>query len=188
MRRQEEVELKIRKRTVAEWKELWDWTRMDGYIQLKKYKGNEEIPSIPEIIGKTTVSGIAGDAFRRVTCITELAVPECWRQIDCRAFEGCMNLCRVFIHGSIKNIGPSAFEKCEHLTDVIMSEGVMSIGKNAFSDCTNLTYISIPGSVLLISAQALPKTESVTIHTVRDSFAENYANERNIHCEIEPDP
>lgn len=188
MRRQEEIELGIRKRTVAEWKELWDWAKMeDGNIQLRKYKGNEESPSIPEIIGKTKVSGIMGDAFSGVSCITELTVPDCWTKIDNQAFNGCNQLCRVFIHGGIMSIGVKAFEKCEHLTDVIISEGVRSIGISAFSACKNLTNISIPKSVTFIGTRAFSETCHMTIHTVVGSFAEIYARELNIPCKVQSD-
>ena len=121
--RQEEIELGVRERTVAEWKKLWKWTELeDKSLCLLKYLGNEPIPTIPTQIGKHMVSRIGREVFRFAAAnITDLVIPEGVMSIEEHSISYCPQLTRVSLPSTLIRIGKSAFTGCYQLNTVEIS-------------------------------------------------------------------
>jgi len=74
-------------------------------------------------------------------------IPDSVIEIECSAFEGCIELTSVTIPESVTKIGDNAFSGCTGLTSVVIPASVIEIGLCAFSDCTGLISVTIPDSV-----------------------------------------
>lgn len=103
---------------------------------------------------------------------TSYTVPNDVTEISSYAFDGCYNLEKVFIPGSVKFIGYCAFSGCLKLKNLTISEGVAEIGNDAFSDCTALTNVNIPSSVNIIGSRAFSGCSRLSSLNFPDGIAE----------------
>ena len=95
-------------------------------------------------------SSIGKNAFRNITELLSIEIPDSITSIDELAFEGCMGLINITISDSVTAIGENAFRNCNKLTTFTIPDSVTSIGDEVFSYCHNLTNITIPNSVISI--------------------------------------
>lgn len=103
----------VRKLSVSDIKKLWKYrTDDDGKITLTKYISNETVPYVPSVIGKTTVTRIATEAFGSCDSIEEVYIPE-----------------------GVVAIGESAFSHCRKLKSVVLPESLMVVGEDLFCGC-----------------------------------------------------
>lgn len=63
---------------------------------------------------------------------------------------------------------------------VILPKGFHQIGDKAFDGMSNLSDVFIPDTTELIADSAFFITENLTIHGINDSYAEDWASEREI--------
>ena len=99
------------------------------------------------------------------------------------AFEGCSALKDVSITGMTEQVGEGCFSACLMLEDVCFTEGLTQIGERAFEKCTALHEITLPYSLEYIGDEAFTLTDRFTLIVQPASFAEEYANDRNIPCQ-----
>lgn len=169
-------------------------------IAYAKYRRNAEITSV--ILPKT-LKRIGYEAFRECPNLTTVTIPgtvsviDSWAFAKCAklekvqlntgitsineyAFFGCDSLKTVVIPGSVSIIGKWSFGKNINLEKVVINEGVTTIIECAFYNCDNLKTITIPESVNYIG-RYFPKS---TVLCVAGSYAEKWAKEQKIPCEI----
>jgi len=105
------------------------WTFIDRgtYYDISTFTGTYKDVEVPNTYRGKPVVSIIMNAFRGVTTMETLVVPE-----------------------NIKTIGATAFDGCTALKSVTLSEGLESIGKGAFDGCRNLKSIHIPSTVTQI--------------------------------------
>ena len=129
------------------------------------------------------VTSIGYTVFEGCYSLTEVNISDSVESIYSHAFKNCTNLKRINIPEGIKNIDESLFENCKSLSEITIPNSVESIGSYAFSGCTNLEKIIIPKGVNSIESFAFLHCPSLTIYGSRGSYAEAYANQRNIPFE-----
>ena len=194
---------------VADMKKLWSYGKNDdGTLIIKNYKGSQSNVEVPPMIGKTAVTQIGNELFKDCTSLTNITIPNSVTQIGARAFYGCTSLTSVTIFDGVTTIECYAFYGCTHLTSVTIPNSVTEIGSgvfygctsltsitipdsvtlidtNAFSNCTSLTSITIPNSVTEIDESAFERAKKkLTIHTVENSCAHQYAMQEGIRFEL----
>lgn len=103
------------------------------------------IPEGVKSIGHGTFTG---------TAITEMVVPEGVTAIGSMAFQGCSQLKRVVLPGTLKTIGEEAFWSCEALETLPLPDGLTGIDDFAFCWCTGLKSMAIPEGVKRIGSSA----------------------------------
>jgi hypothetical protein len=106
------------------------------------------------VLPNTTVTSIGNNAFRFLTSLTSITIPDSVTSIGDSAFSGCTGLTSITIPNSVTSIGSSAFSGCTGLTSVTIGSGVTHIGNGAFVNCIRLTSIVIPNSVTSIGNNA----------------------------------
>lgn len=86
---------------------------------------------------------------------------------------------------AMTEISDESFEgnKLLRTFDASKSE-LSSIGSRAFADCTNLLSINLPITVESIAEDAFTNCPNLTIHCIKGSAAETYANRKKIAVEI----
>ena len=128
----------------------------------------------------------SGAVFKGCSSLKSVKLSNQITSIENSTFYGCFSLENIELPNSIKTIGESAFSNCSSLTDIKIPYSVKSIENQAFSWCKNLNRVVIFDSVESISDSAfyyynsLDDDRPLYFLTVKDSYAEKYANEKNI--------
>jgi alpha-tubulin suppressor-like RCC1 family protein len=168
---------------------LFTYTNNGTGLTITGYTGTGGVVEIPTTIGGVAVTGIGDEAFKNITSITNLTLPNSLTAIGQKAFEGCTQLISISIPNSVATIGQFAFAGCSSLTSITLPtsltlldnylfagcgalseieipNGVTTIGSNAFESCANLVSVTLPSSVTLIKSGAFfncPKLAAITI-------------------------
>jgi alpha-tubulin suppressor-like RCC1 family protein/formylglycine-generating enzyme required for sulfatase activity len=161
----------------------------NGEVTITGYTGTGGVVEIPTMIGGLPVTQIGTEAFKNITSITNMTLPNGVTAIGQKAFEGCTQLISISIPNSVATIGQFAFAGCSSLTsitlptsltlldnylfagcgalsEIVIPNGVTTIGSNAFESCANLVSVTLPSSVTLIKSGAFfncPKLAAITI-------------------------
>lgn len=109
-------------------------------------------------------------------------VPDSVTSIANSAFS-VSNLVGIKLPNSITTIEEFTFHRCPLLSSVEILDGVTSIGTWAFTANVSLTKLKIPSSVTYIDIRAFIEDSHLTIQCERGSYADTYAQNRNIKVE-----
>lgn len=100
--------------------------------------------------GSVRISGakhIAEAAFKDNYDVTEVVIEDGVESIERHAFEECINLKRVTLPSTLKELKPYAFSGCRSLEVIVIPEGVTGIGFDAFRYCVSLKRVVLPQSL-----------------------------------------
>jgi hypothetical protein len=86
--------------------------------------------------------------------------------LDANAFKNAINLKKVTLNDSIREIGTSAFEGCVNMTQVDFSKSLVKIGSNAFKSCGSLKTINLPNSLSVVGDDAFSGCGNVNQLTI----------------------
>ena len=107
-----------------------------------------EIPSVvsltPDSSGKPDVYqvvSILDGAFREMSSLETVVLPNTVRTIGASAFLDCENLRNVTLPDGLETIGDKCFKGCSNLYSIIIPKSVTQIGADAFSDCFRLVEV-----------------------------------------------
>jgi hypothetical protein len=106
-------------------------------ITVKKDGEADKVYSFDEIaIGDNAFSG---------TNIVSLELDDHVKTIGANAFQGCSNLCRIWLPSTLTSIGEKAFEKCENIAYICTKSGTPlaspNISNNVFSKYNATLYV-----------------------------------------------
>lgn len=133
---------------------------------------NITVAIIPSEINGVTVTGIAYGAFRNLSLLTEVEIPDGITTIEERAFSGCTALTTIAIPESVTIIKDSAFNGCTSLIDLVIPSGVTYIGEAAFMYCRSLESIEIPVNVSTIRRSTFVGCTALKSIELPDSIVE----------------
>ena len=140
-------EIESTPKTLAEWKKVFRLTNIgDKEICVGPYKGYETSISVPEMIGKRTVTKLE-ETFSEKPEVTNVYLPESLKEIGYKTFAGCSQLMQISLPRKLQTIGGGAFRGCIQLIEIEIPEKVKVIKGGAFDGCAALKTIAIPDSV-----------------------------------------
>ena len=139
--------------------------------------------SLTNIIIPNSVTSIGNRAFYWCPSLTSVTIPNSVTSIGNYTFSSCTSLTSVTIPNSATSIGNDTFKFCESLTNVTIPNSVTSIGDRAFYNCESLTSVTISNSVTSIGNWTFASCPSLTIYGLAGSYAEEYANKKEIPFE-----
>ena len=92
--------------------------RLVGDCIITMYRGNEPYLEIPEVISSGLISGTVRQifGFSYTNSLISVTIPNTAELIDISAFEYCINLEKIIIPPSVKEIKEFAFRGCDKLT------------------------------------------------------------------------
>ena len=82
---------------MADTKEEYDYTVIDGKATVDGYNGNEISLEIPSTLGGYPVTSIGGAAFEGCRSLKSITIPDGVTSIGNYAFEGCSSLTSITI-------------------------------------------------------------------------------------------
>ena len=166
----------------------------DGLTEISHY-AFKDCSSLPVIVLPDTVTSIGCQAFANCSKLSSVNYPKSWN--DCPStngyasgrgniFAGCTKLQEITIPEGVTAIPAYAFRGCSYLEEIKLPESVTEIGTCAFLDCGGLEKIWIDRNVTTIAGDALTGCSALTIHGYADSYAQTYAEEKDIPFSTEP--
>lgn len=177
-----ERELNAAPDSVTALKELWKYKKTeDGTLVITGYKGIQTEISVPERIGKSTVTAIGEWAFsprnyklpeeRRnaLRVIGSIALPNTITQIEGYAFSGLEALKTINIPNGVTAIGDAAFAGCLSLLKLDIPDTVCDIGSGAFHDCLGFEQINIPRGITEIKSTVFLNCKKLKSLDIPDS-------------------
>lgn len=167
---------------------------INGYICCGLPEGATDTEVIiPATHNGLPVIGIAASAFRDMTSLVSVSIPDSVISIGDNAFSGCSSLALDELPAELQEIGASAFSGCSSLavsafpeklksigfsafwntalTSAILPEGLESIGNNAFVLCESIKEAYIPESVTDVGNNIFGNCSALEKITV--NFAKN---------------
>lgn len=168
--RKVDLELGVRKRSAAEWKQLFTVEKVDNGVMITSYKGEDIIVEVPEKIGSDKVVAIGDEAFSPTKSRIKNAGAR--RKIK-----------EVILPDTIETIGKSAFSHCYGLECMIIPDGVKEIGLYAFGSCRSLTKLQIPASAKKIHEDSFSYSDNLTVYAPSRCRGANLAKKKKITFE-----
>jgi len=159
-------ELNMAPDSVAALKKIWNYRKgEDGTLVITNYKGSEINVTVPEKIGKNTVTAIGNGAFA--------GSPNSYN--GCAAAEQVKHHSKIVgitLPGTIRSIGKWTFMSMFALREINLPEGLQEIGAYAFDQCSSLKSIHIPSGVNEISKGAFERCTLLQDITISDGVKE----------------
>ncbi len=149
-------------------KRLWSYKkREDGTLLITSYKGTDTEVTVPERIGRSTVTAV-GSAFSGmpVDQKVKITLPQTLRYIENCAFHRIEGLEGIHIPDGVEAIGDFAFYECDQIQNITIPDQVKKIGDHAFQGCSSLEHITIPAqtkTIGLFAFEGCKSLESVII-------------------------
>lgn len=131
-------------------------------VTITDYTGSNETVIIPTIIEGKTVTVIGNHAFRSITSLTDVTIPDSVTSIGDFSFYSCSNLSSLTIGNGVISIEIAAFARCTSLTDVTVPDSVTTIEIQAFYACSNLTSITFGYNTALIEGNVFGECDKLS--------------------------
>lgn len=172
------AELNASPTSVTMLKKVWSWKKQeDRTLIITNYKGTATEVTVPEMIGKSTVTAIGKGAFAGGSGL-------CGGMVTTYASyeQQCAHrmVTKIDLPGSITDIEQGAFADMTELTEINIPEGVMRIGACAFYQCISLAGIVIPNTVRWIGKYAFRNCKNFKAVVGKGSYAEEYCKSNGI--------
>ena len=120
--------------------------------------------TVPSAYNDSNVVAIANGAFKGITSLQTINLPDSISQIGTSAFYNCSNLSSVTVgaNSQLTEIASYAFSGCSSLTNFTIPSKITIIEQGLFEDCTSITEIIIPHGVTLIGGWAFGGCPNLT--------------------------
>ena len=110
--------------------------------------------TVPTVFGENAaVTEIRTGAFKGLSTVKIVTLPESVTRIEKTAFFGCEALTAVTMRG-VTAIEQEAFAGCSRLSTVELGNALTHIRSYAFKDCTSLSELRLPASLTAINPYA----------------------------------
>ena len=150
-------------------------------IEITSYNGNGGYVAVPDYIDGQQVYAIGDRTFMNRHDISIVFIPDTITKIGLKAFEDDSALNEVTLPYNLEEIGNKAFYDCVSLTSVVIPLGTQKIGESCFEGCRKLTSVFLPESVTEIGSKCFNDCENLTVYCYKNSYAESYCDQMNIH-------
>ncbi len=144
------------------------------------FSSSENADTIETISLPDTVTSIDDFACASMANLKSINIPQSCTDLGMGIFDRCPSLTEVDIESDITYIPAQMFNRCSCLTEFEVPSTVTSIGNLAFNACTSLEKVLIPKETVSIADNAFKDDDNLTIYGYTDSYAEQYAADKNI--------
>ena len=120
------------------------------------------LSNLEEVILPNTITSIGAYAFENCSGIIELDIPETVKTIGAYAFNNCANIGKIIIPSGVTEIETCSFYGLSKITEIKIPNGVISIGESAFSGCAGVAELIIPSYCTNIGKKAFSGMNKIT--------------------------
>ena len=120
------------------------------------------LTSLTDVTIPDTVTAIGSGAFEDCDSLTAVVIPDGVKVIDSFAFSYCKNLSSISLPSSLTTLGNSAFASCPSLQSAVISGTNAVIGDAVFASCTKLADVEIRDGVTSIGKNVFSKCDALT--------------------------
>lgn len=114
---------------------------------------SQEAFTLNFIFPENKITTIKSSAFRTLSSLKQIAIPDSVTVIEQEAFYYCYKLEKLTLSKNLKTIGDSAFFSLDSLKELIIPDSVTSIGIRTFANLL-IKEVSIPASVNTLGSSA----------------------------------
>jgi hypothetical protein len=160
---------------------------ISGTGSTTKYKSAQSRPwetyknDIKSVVVNEGITKIDNYAFRNLTNLMYVSLPDSLSEIGNYVFRYCSSLRSIVIPNSVYSVGSEVFSYCTNLLDVTIGNNVTTIGDLMFNNCTSLTNITIPEFVFYIYESAFANCSNLKSVTIGENVSSIY-NKAFIGC------
>ena len=130
----------------------------EGCTGLKKITVDEGVASIPK------------HAFRYLTALEEVVLPESLISIGVYAFDGCTKLKTINLGEGLTVIPAYCFYNCTSLSELTLPENITSVGNYAFYNCIGFRLINMNENLKTIGSYAFYGCDGVLSLVLNDGL------------------
>ncbi|MEI0842988.1 leucine-rich repeat domain-containing protein [Brachyspira pilosicoli] len=123
---------------------------------------SQEAFTLNFIFPENKITTIKSSAFRTLSSLKQIAIPDSVTVIEQEAFYYCYKLEKLTLSKNLKTIGDSAFFSLDSLKELVIPKSVTSMDAGAFNACNLLEKITIPASLTSIGYGAFSTCPSLT--------------------------
>lgn len=153
----------------------------DVTLDIKASIGSEVFYNC-DALQKVTINAtsIGSKALYNLDALTSVTFGDKVTSIGSELCYGCENLTDINFGKYITEIPASSFRQCQRLTSVNLPRFCTKVSANAFAEDTKLTSAYVPVSVASIENNSFSYPAKMTMYGKSGSYAEEYANSRNM--------
>ena len=129
------------------------------------------------------LESIGSRAFYECDALAAVSIPDSVTSLGSQAFYGCDSLSDVSFGIGLKEIPDSAFRQCQALQEIILPRYCTKAAANAFAEDTKLTKVTALPGIASIENNSFSYPAKMTMRGVSGSYAQEYANNRNMMFE-----
>ncbi len=145
-----------------------------------EYK-NETVYDIPSEISGEEIRYIGDEAFKNLTNLETVILPNGIERIGSYAFGGCTALKNVTMPSRTESIGSYAFGGCSSLENITLPGSLYTIESYAFGGC-GFSSIEIPDSVTAIGDYAFAECNALESVTIGGNVEFTYNSQAFAEC------
>ncbi|WP_295090691.1 leucine-rich repeat protein [Ruminococcus sp.] len=130
---------------------------------------------VPKTLKNIIINGgkrIPNYAFKGLSSVENIEIPDSIASIGYYAFSGCEGLTKNVMNDTIESIGAYAFENCTGFTIVNIGKAVKSIDDYAFAGCTGITKVVVPANVEKLGKYVFAGCKALENAVIRDGVQE----------------
>lgn len=135
-----------------------------------------------DALQKVTINSpsIGSRTFYNCDELTSITLGDNVTSIGSELCYGCDKLTDVKFGKYIENIPDSSFRQCQSLTTVTLPRFCKTVAANAYAEDTKLVSAYVPNTVTKIENNSFSYPAKMTMYGKSGSYAEEYANSRNM--------
>lgn len=109
-----------------------------------------------------SVKVIGAEAFKDLSSLASVSVPDSVTKIERDAFRGCEKLATLTLGKSLNSIGENAFYGCELIAKVDLPDALERVESGAFDECVALATVTAGNNITFLSRVAFNGTALLT--------------------------
>lgn len=145
---------------------------------------SQEAFTLNFIFPENKITTIKSSAFRTLSSLKQIAIPDSVISIEYRAFQSIYSLKTLVLGNKLQTIGDYAFVYLQSLRELIIPDSVISIGEGAFAN-SHLEKLTISASVKEIKSSAFNTSRNLKtlIYLGTSPNDINYQSDSFLYCD-----